>query len=137
MDFVPSCLFRRSLFFKSFPRRRALIDFRKKLVIYFLQFQELLKKHLTTEFEVNLQNGSITDSGREMLLKLQKENEFLQFETRIDEMCDKIFEHDASSSMQELLYSVKDDICAAFPKIISKVQQNVQLERRKKDNVLD
>ena len=85
--YVPSCLSPKSMFFKTFPRKRVLICLRNELGKYFLQFQETLKKHLTTEFEVELQDGSITASGREVLTDLQNDHEILQYDVRIDEMC--------------------------------------------------
>ena len=82
---VPISLQPCSLFFKKFPHKRLLHQLRKETSKYILQFEKVLKMHLTTEFEVKLHNGEITNSGHEILLKLQHESEVLDYEARIDE----------------------------------------------------
>ena len=137
--YVPSCLSPKSMFFKTFPRKGVLICLRKELVKYFLQFQETLKKHLTTEFEVELQDGSISASGRKVLTDLHNDHEILQYDVRIDEMCIHVLKklkYNAPHQIQELLNCVKDDIAAAFRKLMLNIQQTVLRERRQNDNAL-
>ena len=61
----PECLESTSIFYKSFPQRIIL----KKMAIWFGSYMETfyrtLLDHFENEYEVQIQNGKVTDSGAE------------------------------------------------------------------------
>ena len=136
---IPVSLQKKSLFFRSFPKKHKLVRLRKEIGHYLVQFKNVLTTHLSSEFEIQIRDGNITLAGQQTLLDLQKNYDVLQYESRIDEIfdqCAKLIIAGRHSRVYELFCVVKDDILQDIPRIISRIQNNVLKTRRAKDNSL-
>ena len=82
-NYMPECLLRRSLFFRSFPVKPVLKKIKMSYTRYFEEFTSVLYRHLETEYEVNIRNNEITDEGIITLRKLERDYDILQFEVNL------------------------------------------------------
>ena len=82
---IPVSLQKKSLFFRSFPKKHKykLVRLRKEIGHYLVQFKNVLTTHLSSEFEIQIRDGNITLAGQQTLLDLQKNYDVLQYESRI------------------------------------------------------
>ena len=80
---IPVSLQKKSLFFRSFPKKHLLVRLRKEIGHYLVQFKNVLTTHLSSEFEIQIRDGNITLAGQQTLLDLQKNYDVLQYESRI------------------------------------------------------
>ena len=137
----PECLESTSIFYKSFPRRIIL----KKMAIWFGSYMETfyrtLLDHFENEYEVQIRNGKITDSGEKILKKLGSEFDILQFERNISNMLRSIKTTYKSfiksrPHINDLLDVVYDDLVREVHLFVFKTQQQVLKNRRSKTNKL-
>ena len=106
---------------------------------YATEFEQVLHIHLTSEFEVSLLDGEVTNNCRRTLEDLQKNFDLLQFDSKIVEILEykvSSFSHRIPQHDLELYYSIKDDLVRCILQIASKVQHTVLEERKTKDNAL-
>ena len=126
-------------FYKSYPRKWVLDRLCKRFRVYFIDFGNCLHEQLTSEFEIPIVDGEITRLGRKTLADLQHKQDLLKFESKIDEILEHNFSscsRKAASHEVELYYSIKDDLIKCINRSMSKIQQVVLKERKKKDNAL-
>ena len=135
--FLPNCLLKQSLFYRNFPKPLKLNLLRKKLLKYVVQFEKVLMKHCTSEFEVQIRGGEITSDGLEIIDQLQIDYDIIQFKTRVREMVNGLIRNAANHSrIRELLYVVEDDIFEKLSDIICRIQNKAMKFRRRKNNIL-
>ena len=110
---------------------------KKRLLKYLIQFVKVLTKHSSSEFEVQIRGGDITNDGLDILNHLQLDFDIIQYKTRVREIVKGLFRNAAiNSRVRELLYIAEENILERFPDIIRRIQDKALKGRRKQNNFL-
>ena len=62
---------------------------KRDFVVYMTMFVAVLKKQLSTEFEVQVRGGTITREGQEILTSLRNDFSILQYQVQIRNLIEK------------------------------------------------
>ena len=137
----PECLMSKSLFYKSFPGRNIIRKIASWFSSYMETFSKKLMGHFENEYEVQIRNGKITETGERTLKRLSCEFEALQFRRNISNMfsCLKTTYKSYMNTkphIHDLLDVVHDDLVHEVHLYVFKTQQDVLKNRRAKTNML-
>ena len=134
---MPGCLAKKSCYYKSFPYPKLLDYVRVRFLKYSEIFFRVLKKHLDTEFEVQIRSGELTLDSEPTLDALQLDFESLQYIENVKKIfndCRKLNARKVKSvsSVSELLKVAEEEAFSWFSDKIKKVQNDALRNRRQK-----
>ena len=137
---LPECLYRKSSFYRSFPKKQILVRIWRKVRIFSDVFFRTLKTHLASEFEVQIRHGELTTEAKDNLDILHEQFNILQYEDQIMTIfqnCRSFFPHILNNPYtSDLLCVVEDEVLIWLSTRIKSIQEDALRHRRQKNNLM-
>ena len=132
---LPECLNMKSMFARNFPNRFLLKRLSKSVANYSRTFYKTLRNHYSTEYEVQIRAGQLTEQSSLILNSLQQDSYNLDYKENLKTLILRSQTARKTHKMLtfELLCVVEDAVTEWFEKEIVAVQKKTLKEQRKKN----
>ena len=115
-------------------------DVRNKLCRYASEFSTILIKHQTSETEVHVEKGSLTEDSQHTLKALELDMAVLQYSRNLqiilNDWCKKLLGQPVYPGVHNFLFEIVEDIYKSFEAFIYELQNHVNKEMRAGNQLL-
>ena len=109
-------------------------DVRDNLHKYATEFSAILLKHLTSETEIHVEKGSLTEDSQQTLEALELDMAVLQYSRNLqiilNDWCKKLLGQPVYPGVHNILLGIVDDLFKSFENYIYEIQDHVNKEMR-------